>query len=488
MVYLFLYQILPPAFLWISYLFLEKNSVFKKYSILLLFILGTILQIFFCLCTAPSLLNPDSYGFYLLSRGMEHDLHSILYRPKLYPFFLSFFSSLEWALVAQGFLKIGIGALIWTLGKFLKWRAATLAFILTLFLFNAFWLQEPLRILDTTLFTFLWTAFLTLAVMIFSKLGINHNQSTNLLTQFLGLCLLAGLTSLGRQLADLSMFILLCSLTVKLITKNKLPRYQIATCLFLGLSLSMVGAGINLFKVGTFKRSIALGVSLYTHESQYELADSRSSEWDYVSLHAPEIKPEFHNWNINYTDPILWSVNAIPHRLERKLENEKSNLDSVEKISAANQELSQRVFNWAYRHPRFYIYSVQNELKRMLFKCEEYYPESVLEKIFSKKLVNPLPKPFPISFPDWALRIERGFIYQPLWLLIAFAMLSLIFYRNSKSLIICLLLPIVLYIVLIAFIQLGFTRYTLPVLPGLWVLCGEVIENLRKKLKPLEIF
>jgi hypothetical protein len=97
--------------------------------------------------------------------------------------------------------------------------------------------------------------------------------------------------------------------------------------------------------------------------------------------------------------------------------------------------------------------SIQNEAARVLLKCEEYYPESLLKKL--------------THIPIFVVRVERGVLHQPLWLWFGLGFLSLAVGSGHRLVLAMLLLGTGSYILLIASIHIGFTRYGLPLYPCL---------------------
>ncbi|MDB5104697.1 MAG: hypothetical protein JWP91_2386 [Fibrobacteres bacterium] len=445
MIHLILYQLFPLAAAWFLFAALEKWEGPRRFCIPALFIAGGLLQFWLWGKSDPNLDNPDSLGFFRLGHGLESDLRSILFRPKLYPLFLGMFPSLKAATFAQCMLKLGMGILLFRLSRVLAWKERTGRLAIFLFLFNSLWLQEPLRIMDTTLFAFLFTAFLSLAAEIMAGFSV---------PKFTALCLAAGLATLTRQVGDVSLA--LCGALVLLSTRKAwLPRYRaVLAAMILGLAVGFSGALRNGMAHGVYRRTVSLGVSLYTHLSYYELADPASPEWDFVSRFLPGERERIGPWDPGFALDIPWPVNALPHRLERAMGS-----GSAAEIEAADREFARRFSRWAWGNPRRYLRSVGNEGARLLWKCEEEYPESILAGF-----------PGMPDLPPAVLRIERGLIHQPPWILLVLSLLSIAVDRKRRKIPVLLAAGACAYLALFALIQLGFTRYALPALPCLLVL------------------
>lgn len=137
---------------------------------------------------------------------------------------------------------------------------------------------------------------------------------------------------------------------------------------------------------------------------------------------------------------------------------------SIKEILAVDHQLSVRFFQWVWRKPGLYFESIRNEFMRLLFKTDEYYPDS---------LIAHLP-----WVPPIAIRFERGLIYQPIGLLLFFGMVSFSFINRKRLAVAILFFGSLIYIVLISSIQLGFTRYSIPLIPCLLVFLGQVSEGM----------
>lgn len=137
---------------------------------------------------------------------------------------------------------------------------------------------------------------------------------------------------------------------------------------------------------------------------------------------------------------------------------------TTKEILAVDHQLSVRFFHWVLSKPGFYFGSIRNEFMRLLFKTDEYYPDS---------LISHLP-----GVPPMAIRFERGLIYQPIWLLLVFGLVSLSLSNRKRLAVGVLFFGSLIYIILIASIQLGFTRYSLPLIPCLLVLLGQLSEEM----------
>ncbi len=309
--------------------------------------------------------------------------------------------------------------------------------------------------MDTTVFTFLFTACFWMAA---------ETVAEPSLWRFTALCLTAALTSLTRQVGDLSLALVITLVIWTMIAAGK-SKVGLLFPILLAAVLAMAGAFDNYLHNGVFKRTVALGVNLYTHASEYALSDPKSPEWDFVETHLPDARAQTGKWNPDYRQAISWSVNALPHRLERALGSH-----NQAEILAANKTLTDRSIRWARKNPRSYLASIRNEASRLLWKCEEYYPQSLLGKV--------------IPIPTWALRLERGIIHQPLWLLFGLGGLAILIGRGKRMTLVIFFLGPASYVLLIASIQLGFTRYALPILPTLLILSGHALDRVTAWISP----
>lgn len=471
MAHFILYQVLPLAALWIVFSALARLPAFGRWGVPAVFAAGAILQFGFWIHTRPDLENPDSLGFFRLGHGLETDLRSILFRPKLYPLFLGLFPSpqspyspysLEAAAFCQCLLKLGMAGFLVRFARLGGWKPSTTALVLFLFLCNALWLREPLRIFDTTLFAFLFTAFLALAAETLAR------YST---ARFAGLCLAGGLTALTRQAADPALAISL-SLVLAIVAYRAAAAPPGVTRLFRPIGLSLLaglavagsGALYNGIHYGVFKRSVALGINLYTHASYYQLGNPASPEWEFVERGVPGARGRYPAWETDYRNDMPWSANALPHRLERGLGSADAGA-----ILAADRILRERSLDWAKRNPGTFLASFANEGARLLLKCEDQYPASLL---FSGRAGN--------AAQTFLMRVERGLIHQPPLLLLLCGLAGLVLRRR---------LPVTLpfavpalaalaYLALVAAVQIGLTRYALPVYPALLALAGAAVDGI----------
>lgn len=481
MAYFLLYQILPLAALWLAFTALGRLPAFARWGVPVAFAAGSLLQFAFWMHSRPDLENPDSLGFFRLGHGQETDLRAILFRPKLYPLFLGLFDSphLPHALKAAAFwqclLKLGMAGFLVRFARVSGWKPATTGFILFLFLCNALWLREPLRIFDTTLFAFLFTAFLALAAE-------NLARYSNL--RFAMLCAAGGLTALTRQAADpalaLSIPLVLAVVgyraVIGTLEGERGPRAEGAdgvtrlfrpVCLSLLAGLAVAGSGAvsNGVRYGVYQRSVALGINLYTHVSYYRLGDPASPEWDFVESRLPGARRQYPAWETGYRNDMPWSANALPHRLEREL----GSADAGE-ILAADRLLRKRSLAWAEENPGTYLASFANEGARLLLKCEDLYPASIL---FSGPSASA--DAAAGTAPGVLLRLERGLIHQPPLLLLLAGLAALVLCRRAPTHLVCAV-AVVAYLALVAAVQIGLTRYALPVYPALLMLAGRAVD------------
>jgi hypothetical protein len=481
MAHFLLYQILPLAALWIAFSALGRLPAFGRWGVPVVFAAGAFLQFGFWLHSRPDLENPDSLGFFRLGHGLETDLRSILFRPKLYPLFLGLFDPshsshlLKAAVFWQCLLKLGMAGFLVRFARLNGWKPATTGFVLVLFLCNALWIREPLRIFDTTLFAFLFTAFLALAAETLAR------YST---ARFAGLCLAGGLTTLTRQAADpalaLSLSLVLAIVAYRAVIgvlegergrgpagpdgKDGVTRLfrPMGLSILAGLAVAGSGALYNGIHYGVYKRSVALGINLYTHASYYQLGDPASPEWEFVEGRLPGSRGEYPSWETAYRNDMPWSANALPHRLERKL-----GAADAGGILAADRLLRRRSLDWAFGNPGTYLASFANEGARLLLKCEDLYPASLL-----------FPGPAAVAAPGLLLRLERGLIHQPPLLLLLAGLAALLLRRRNPMRLVCAVAAVaaVAYLAVVAAVQIGLTRYALPIYPALLMLAGGAVD------------
>lgn len=464
-----LHQLPPLAAAWILFRYLGRGEGFRRHGVPILFAAGAILQLVFWWGGDPSIENPDSASFYRLSRGLEEDLRALLYRPKLYPLFLALMPSLKAATLAQCLLKLGAGVFVLRLARRAGCGAGGSSFALALYLFNSFWLSEPLQILDTTLFTFLFTGFLWLAAE--TSAEYTHGR-------YLGLCAFAGLTALTRQVGDASLLAVLALVTAPLLPGMRAPGMRpglpgpgpsrpragvLAAGILLAGALAWSGAVANGAWNGVFRRSVALGVNLYTHSSYYELADPRSREWEFVLDRLPDARAGIGDWDTHWSKDVPWPVNALPHRLERAL-----GTGTAAEILETDGMLAARYRRWVVENPGRFAASAFNEAARLLWKCEEYHPQSLIGKV--------------AALPDAAIRMERGLLHQPPVLLLLLAAFGFLAHPRARGGMVLPALGVAGYLFLIPFIHIGFTRYVLPALPALLALAAAGTEGFWERL------
>jgi hypothetical protein len=462
MVHFFAYQILPLALLWIAFTALGRLPAFARWGVPAVFAGGALLQFLFWLQARPDLENPDSLGYFRLAHHLETDLRAILFRPKFYPIFLGLFPGLKAAVFWQSILKLGMAGFLIRFGVLCGWKPATRAFILFLFLFHSLWLRESLKIFDTALFSFLFAAFLGMAVEVLARYSP---------LKFATLCAVGGLAALTRQAADpallLVMLLVLAVVIYRAIVGTLGKRGSEPLLLPIGLSLAMglliAGAGAinNGLRYGVYQRSVAVGINLYTHAAYYQLGDPASPEWDFVQRYLPGSRLQYPRWETAWKYDMPWSVNALPHRLERKL----GSADVLE-ILEADRILRDRALAWAKRNPGSYLASFANETARLLSKCEEMYPVSLLD-------------PDPGAKGSTLIRrLERGLIHQPLWLLLAVGLAALLFRPRHRLLLSVPALAAFTYLALVAAVQIGLTRYALPAYLPLLMTAGHALDKL----------
>jgi hypothetical protein len=446
MAHFLLYQLLPIAALWTACRYLERYPAFARWSAPAIALAGMAVQLALWHGSVPDLAQPDSRGYHRLATGEETDLRSLLYRPRLYPWFLALFPSLEAATLAQCLLKGVMGAFVIGLVRRMGASPGTVAFAAALFSFNAYWLREPLQILDTTLFAFLLTGVLWLAAECAARFTPGR---------FLWLGAFAGLAALCRQVADPTLLLVFAGVLAPLcFGPSRPPRpAAIAGGIALALALAFAGAAANRIQHGLFLRSVALGVNVYTHSAYYELADPDSREWDFVLARLPDARESAGTWDPHWRSGIPWPVNDLPHRLERAL-----GTATAEEILRADSLLAARYRAWVAEDPIRFAASAWNESVRLLWKSEEYYPSSVIGEWASP--------------PAAAIRAERGIIHQPPALLLLFALPGILAIRRPRGVLLLPATGAAAYLVLFPLLQVGFTRYALPAYPVLSALAA----------------
>jgi hypothetical protein len=488
MAHFLLYQLLPLAALWLAFAALGRLPSFRRRGVPAVFAAGALLQLLFWLRAHPDLENPDSLGFFRLGHGLETDLRTILFRPKLYPLFLGLFHSLRAAAFFQCLLKLGMAGFLIRFARLCGWKPVTTAFVLFLFLFNSLWLSEPLRIFDTTLFAFLFSAFLWLAAENLADSAYAPGRHPG--HKFTALCLTAGLTALTRQAADLSLALALAMVAAVILYRAVVgyaePRRTgrgisgapdaripdanprtgfrdalrgIMLSLAAGAMLAGSAAVCNGVKYGVWHRSVALGINLYTHAAYYQLHDPAAREWGFVERYLPGARLQYPAWETGFTYDMPWAVNALPHRLERKM----GTADAKE-ILENDRAMRSRALAWALGNPGRYLASFANEAARLLMKCEELYPASLLD---------------PGQGGAEALRrAERGVIHQPLLLLLLAGAGAVALCRRNRVFLLVPWLAAASYLALVAAVQIGLTRYALPGYLPLLLAAGQAVDCL----------
>ncbi|MEO6098457.1 MAG: hypothetical protein ABIW76_23420 [Fibrobacteria bacterium] len=499
MVHFFAYQILPLALLWLAFTALARLPSFARWGVPAVFAAGALLQFLAWLNARPDLENPDSLGYFRLAHHLEPDLRAILFRPKLYPVFLGLFHGLKAAVFWQSVFKLGMAGFLIRFAVLCGWKPATTAFTLFLFLFHSLWLIESLRIFDTALFGFLFIAYLGMAVEVLARYSP---------MKFAALCAMGGLVALTRQAADPSLLLVLLVVLANALyraivgTLGNRPAAEaevegakgakgaedaedaedaerfrkpavpgkrkpgsgplllpIGFSLALGLLIAGAGAIHNGIRYGVYQRSVALGINLYTHASYYQLGDPASPEWDFVQRYLPGARLRYPHWETDWKYDMPWSVNALPHRLERKLGSA-----GGPEIVGADRLLRDRAVAWAQGNPGGYLASVLNEAARLLSKCEETYPVSLLDPGGKGSML--------------IRRLERGLLYQPLWLLLVAGLAAWLFCPRNRWLLIAPGLAAVSYLALVAAVQIGLTRYALPAYLPLLMVAGQAVDLL----------
>lgn len=442
MAYFLLYQALPLVLLWVALERICRSPARARWTPALIALAGAAAQFVLWWRSAPDLGNPDSLGFWRIGRGLETDLRALLYRPKLYPLFLAPFPALRAATFAQCLLKLGMAGWLWRAARVLHWRPAALAFALALFLCDNLWLRAPLAILDTTLFAFLFLGAMVLALEAMLRPGP---------ARFAAFCALAGLASLCRQVADPIFLAAGAACLVRYLRAR--PREGMrewlrewtrpAAAALAGIGLAASGALANGLAHGLYARSVALGVNLYTHYAYYELSDPAAPEWAFVEARLPGAREALPPWRTEWRSDMPWDVNALPHRLERKLGSADAGA-----IRASDSALVSRALRGMAGKPRRYLSAFANEGARLLFKCEGDYPSAFIAR-------GPM-----------ASRLERGLTHLPLWLMALAACAGLAAARGRRWALALPLASAIGYLALIAAVQIGLGRYGMPA----WVL------------------
>ncbi len=396
----------------------------------------------------PELSGPDAKGFWTIAHGNTVPMELAMYRPKLYPWFLMLAPNLKAVAIYQLLLKGGIFLCMYLAARLLGWKNQIILFCFLLFSLNTLWLREPMLVSDTTLFSFCLMGAFTGFVWHIKE---GHLKSLTLFALF------AGLASLCRQVMDpILIFCLLILVGYKLSAKKFLA---------LGLFLALIdtGAFYNYLQFGIAKRSIALGVNLYTHSSFYALQQN------------PELSQKFlkdcenfagqipHIWDVDYKKYVSHKANALPHEYQQCLE--KKGLSRIE----SDRYLKHEFFNWIMDNTSMYMYSIYNEWRRMLVTSGEYYPPKIFFDYHSH---------FPGS--EELKRVERQISYYPLWWLLATLGFLLLNVKGSGFgwLGLSVLGISLAYTLLISAIHIGFTRYSLPIIPLLVFAIGQGLNGL----------
>src|SRR6185369_3191699 len=108
----------------------------------------------------------------------------------------------------------------------------------------------------------------------------------------------------------------------------------------------------------------------------------------------PGIRDELPAWRTGWPSDMPWPVNAMPHRLERRLGSA-----DVPQIRAADALLSSRSLAGMRGKPARYLGAFGNETARLYCKCEGDYPVALIAR------------------GETGRRLERGLTHLPLWLL-----------------------------------------------------------------------
>lgn len=446
MLFFLLYQALPLAILWFALVWFCRHPARARFAVPVVFAAGALAQFILWRGSAPDLENPDSVGFWRLGHGLETDLRAQLYRPKLYPLLLGLFHDLKAVTFAQCLLKLGMGVFILRFARVCAFKPATSAFALALFFADNLWLRAPLAIYDTTLFGFLFLAAMVLAVDVWTAFS---------LPKFAAFCAAAGLTALCRQVADPALALAGAAVLAAALWHKPESWRIIAACSTAGMALAFAGAIANGLGYGVYKRSVALGVNIYTHTAYYRLNDPADAEWAFIESKLPGARRQYPPWRTEYAFDMPWTVNDLPHRLERKL----GSADAGE-ILANDALLVRRSLAWMQGKPGSYLASVVNEGKRALCKCEGDYPE-----------------PF-IATGGTGSRIERGLTHLPLWLMLAAAMAGLITGAGRRMAAALPLAAAGTYLALVAAIQIVLCRYGLPAWPLLLLAACAALDRL----------
>ena len=382
------------------------------------------------------LTNPDSVYWWQLSRGFDGNICFWLYRPALYRWYLTLFSSPDTAIAFQWIFKGGMLFFVDRIATTFRWGFGRRSFLLLALGCNSFWLQEPNNMLDTTLFTMLLTAAL------FFFCNAWKSQHTRWFVMF---GITAGLCTLTRQVADLFLIVAIIALWLRH-PRTELKKKLLCTGLF--VTVGWAGAVANWHTIGLFKRTETLGINLFTHSSYYDWSVPNPEQKKLIGTLLPHATLGDTLWDPSIRSNINWVANALPHQYKHYL------VDSGKctSCSTADKQLSHEFFVWAKSHPQTYLFSIINEFKRSIFKTEEYYPSPVVTK----------------NLPVILKRIERQWIHWPIWLMLLVPLPIIALKKNRLEM--ALWCGTVGYFCMMASIQLGFTRYTFPAFPFLFLL------------------
>ena len=436
-----------------SLLWFQKYVFKEKHWVWICFVLVGLVNLW--LLRPVESYGPDSQMWWALSRGKIDNMGWVLYRPKLYSWFLMLFERDFFVPLAQWGLRVLTLGVVWQLLRVLGCRSVVQALVIVLLGLNSLGVQEQSQLLDTTLFGFLGA--LTLLAF------VQALKSSNLISLFL-FGVAAGFCTLSRQLGD--PFILLGFLVLFFKGRGSWIQRFLAVALFFVIGWG--GLWTNWWRYDVPKRTVALGVNLFTHSSYYDWEKPDDSESELIKKINPNMSDQTSLWNTHYTKDISWFANALPHQYQNYLEEQgMSRLES-------DKYLTGMYIKWVTENKISFFKSIVNELQRFMMTSQDYYPESLIGRY--------------ISLSNFFKRLERLVIHLPIWLLFVVSFVGVFFAREKWLLMI--LLTSFGYLLLLSSIHLGFTRYVLPLLPFLYLCMGlslEAVFRQRSFLKKIKI-
>ncbi len=392
-----------------------------------------------------NLYSPDASGNWNLAHHNWNFSGLSLFRPPWYPWFLSLFPKPWMVSIAQSIIFIsglGLAATILLRNGFSPSLAGTFFLVGG---FSSLLIQSNTMVLDMSLVTIL----LLLVSVLFLQLWYKPHFCF-----VIPFCFCSGLLLSSRSIFAPSLAILIFVLLVKHYRKlyeTKKFSLQFWSPVFLLLLILVIPILRNGFTQGVWKSSVAFGVNSYTHASYYMLENPNHAEWQWLKAVEPNelksMEPTQPQWEVD----ISWRANNLPHAVLDRL------TDSLGSRVQADKILGSHAIHWAINSPVQLFHSWVNELKRLLFKCEEFYPDSLVDRLG--------------KHPPLIRRAERPFIFQPLWALLLIGGLGLMMRDFRRGPLPWIWGGALVYLMIVPMIQLGFTRYGFPVIPVL-ILCA----------------